>query len=78
MAQMVFRVIGIVIENNIRGEEMRRLNLRAIKGEAFTPEKNEAPAEGSASMLVTPAYIKAKKLQLGDEVTLDLQERVAE
>ncbi len=75
MAQMVFRVVGLAVQNNERGEEMRALTLRAVEGEAFRPTDSTAPVNGAADLLVTPEYIKAKKLHLGDTVTLDIQEQ---
>ena len=75
MAQMVFRVVGLQIEPNERGEEMRRLTLRATGGDAFAPTDSTAPPQAEVSALVTPEFIKTKKLALGDAVTLDLQEQ---
>jgi hypothetical protein len=80
MPQMVFRVVGLAIAPNLRGVEMRRLQLSAVDGEAFAPTETppdtpSAPPDGLIDVLVTADYIKAKKLALGDLATVDIQEQ---
>jgi hypothetical protein len=76
MAQMVFRITGLAVAKNIRGVEMRRLTLHAVEGDAFKPtEGASAEPEGFCEMLVSAEYIREKKLNLGDTVTMDLREQ---
>jgi hypothetical protein len=78
MAACRFRVSSVSVEKNIRGQEMRRLRLIAVAGDAFDagplPE-GRTPAEpsGDISMLVNESF--ARKFSLGDEFTVPFMER---
>lgn len=73
MAQMVFKVVSVSAENNVRGTEMRSVHLMAVDGEAFKSGAGDAPPIGSMHGLFSLEF--ARPLKVGDEVTVILKER---
>ncbi len=76
MAKCEFRVSGVSVEPNIRGQAMRRIHLAAIDSEAFRagelPEgQPSAGPDGHISILVGEEF--ADGLALGDEAYLVFQ-----
>jgi hypothetical protein len=73
-----FVVRSVSVEPNIRGQQMRRLQLQAIESDAFVadeplPDNVPAPAPvGNISVLVSASY--AKRFQLGDEFDVSFRE----
>lgn len=66
MGLPVFRVIGVSIAPNARGQEMRRIRLAAVSGDDFVAE-GQLPdgvtppdPDGDASLLVSVKAAKAK------------------
>lgn len=79
MAACRFRVSRVAIERNVRGQEMRRVDLHAVPSDAFLsddelPDGLTAPEpDGSISLLVSKSF--AKKFALGDEFDIVMRER---
>lgn len=78
MAACRFRVSSVSVEPNERGQDMRRLRLSAVDGEAFEAPKlaegqPAAAPSGEISMRVNAAF--AKKFALGDEFTVVFTEQ---
>jgi hypothetical protein len=73
-----FVVSKVAIEPNVRGVLMRRVELRAVDGEAFQPTHDgdgveSAVPDGAIRLLVNATFAKA--FALGDEFTVSFRER---
>lgn len=77
MSACRYRVVHVAIEPNVRGDEMRRVALKAVPSEPFgmegDPPKPSPHPDGSISMLVTLEF--AAKFSIGDEFTVTFIER---
>jgi hypothetical protein len=77
-----FSVVKVALEPNVRGQRMRRVELRAVVSDAFVsadrlPDGMSAPdPDGFITLLVNPKF--AEKFQLGDEFDVPFRETVGE
>jgi len=74
MSACRYRVAGVHIEPNVRGVEMRRLELVALHSDPFGDDAT-VPPNGHIAQLVTKEF--AKRFQVGDEFDVIFREREA-
>lgn len=74
MSACRYRVVGVRIEPNVRGLEMRRVELVALHSDPFGTDAT-VPPNGHISQVVTEEY--AQRFQVGDEFDVMFREREA-